>query len=153
VDSAEGAGSTFHLYLPIADDAEGKREEASPSVAGGHETVLIVDDEPQILELTRETLAQVGYTVLAAGDGREGLDLFSEHMTEIDLVLLERTLPQLTGEELLRRMLALRPEVKVVISSGDASIELAGFPGARRVLHKPYPLALLYGTIREVLDG
>jgi PAS domain S-box-containing protein len=152
VDSAEGAGSTFHLYLPLAGDGAERREAASAAVAGGCETVLVVDDERQILALTREALEQVGYTVLAAADGQEGLDVFRERAAEIDLVLLDRTLPKLPGEELLRRMLALRPGIRVIISSGDASIGLESFPGARRVLHKPYPLGLLYGAIRELLD-
>ena len=152
VDTAEGAGSTFHLYLPLAAERPDRRETSAPALVGGTETILVVDDEPQILALTHEILEQVGYTVLAATDGEEGLEFFRERAGEIDLVLLDRTLPKLHGEELLRRMLELRPSVKVVISSGDASIDLASFPGARRVLHKPYPLALLFATIREVLD-
>ncbi len=152
VDTAEGAGSTFHLYLPLAAERPDRRETSAPALVGVTETILVVDDEPQILALTHEILEQVGYTVLAATDGEEGLEFFRERAGEIDLVLLDRTLPKLHGEELLRRMLELRPSVKVVISSGDASIDLASFPGARRVLHKPYPLALLFATIREVLD-
>ena len=152
VDSAEGAGSTFHLYLPLAAERPERREASAPALVGGTETILVVDDEPQILALTHEILAQAGYTVLAAADGQEGLEFFRERAGEIDLVLLDRTLPKLHGEELLRRMLALRPGIRVIISSGDASIDLASFPGARRVLHKPYPLTLLFATIREVLD-
>jgi PAS domain S-box-containing protein len=153
VETAAGAGSAFHLYLPRGRAAENGRPNAADPIRGGTETILIVDDEPEIVALTREALRQVGYAVLSAADGAEAVEVFSAHQAEIDLVLLDRTLPRLAGERVLEHLLRLRPDVKVVVSSGDASIDLSSFPGALRILHKPYGPTLLYGVIRDVLDG
>jgi PAS domain S-box-containing protein len=153
IESAEGAGSTFNLYLPRGRAAEDGQRADATAIPGGTETILIVDDEPQIVTLTREVLERVGYTVLAAADGQEAIEIFRARMGEIDLVLLDRTLPRLPGERVLQEVLAVRPDVKVVVSSGDASVDLTDFPGALRILHKPYAPSLLYGVVREVLDG
>jgi len=97
-------------------------------------------------------LGRVGYTVLTAADGQEGVDVVRRHAGEVDLVLLDRTLPKLQGEEVLRRVLALRPAMKVIVSSGDAAVDPSGFPDALRLLRKPYTLTVLYADIREALD-
>jgi CheY-like chemotaxis protein len=153
VETAEGGGSSFHLYLPRGRAAENGRAGTPAAAQGGTETILVVDDEQAIIALTEEALRQVGYSVLSATDGWEAVEVFRVHRDEIDLVILDRTLPRLAGERVLQQMLHLRPDVKVIVSSGDASIDLSSFPGALRILHKPYSLTLLYGVIRDVLDA
>jgi PAS domain S-box-containing protein len=153
VETSEGGGSTFHLYLPRGRAAENDRAATADVPPAGTETVLIVEDEREIVTLTREALQRVGYSVLSAADGWEAIEVFRAHQDEIDLVLLDRTLPRLAGDRVLQQMLVLRPDIKVIVSSGDAAIDLSSFPGALRILHKPYALTLLFGVIREVLDG
>jgi PAS domain S-box-containing protein len=153
VESVRGAGSAFHLYLPASTSAKTADAPAVAESRGGDEIVLVVEDELQLLALTRAALEQLGYRVLTAKDGQEAVDLFRRHAEDIDLVVLDRTMPRLSGEQVLREMQALRAEVKVLISSGDASIELSSFPGALALLRKPYEASLLGSTIRELLDA
>ncbi|MEW6336065.1 MAG: PAS domain-containing hybrid sensor histidine kinase/response regulator [Acidobacteriota bacterium] len=152
VETAPGAGTTFHLYLPRGRAAENSRDLPVEPGGAGHETVLVVDDEPSIVSLTREALQSASYSVLTAADGQQAVEVFREHAAEIDIVILDRTLPRLAGEKVLERMLLVRPDVKVVISSGDASIDLSTFPGALRLLHKPYGPSFLCAVLRDVLD-
>jgi PAS domain S-box-containing protein len=153
VESVRGAGSAFHLYLPAGTSAKTADESAVTESRGGDETILVVEDELQLATLTRAALEQLGYKVLTAKDGQEAVDLFRDHARAIDLVVLDRTLPRLSGEQVLREMQALRADVKVLISSGDASIELTSFPGALALLRKPYEASRLNSTIRELLDA
>jgi len=151
IESAEGGGATFHLYLPRGTMPAADDSAPTPTFRGGSETILIVEDEPAIASLTREVLESLGYTVLSAADGQEALDLFSEHRDDIDVVILDRTLPKLSGDQVLQEMQARDPDVKVIVSSGDTSVDLSLFPGALGILHKPYRLAALFDTLRLVL--
>ena len=152
-ESARGMGSTFHLYLPAGSVDQVAGERPVLESRGGNETILVVEDESQLLALTRKALQEMGYRVLMAKDGQEALEVFRGHAQAIDLVILDRTLPRLSGEQVPREMQALRADVKVLISSGDASIELSGFPGALALLRKPYEPSHLCATIRELLDA
>ena len=152
VDTAPGTGTTFHLYLPRAIEDMQPDAVAPPTLGTGSETILIVDDEPLIVTLMRKVLERAGYSVVCAADGQEGVDLFEQHKNEIAVVLLDRSLPRLSGEQVMQRLTALRPEVKVIISSGDVSVDTTSFPGAARILHKPYTPSSLCGVIRELLD-
>jgi two-component system cell cycle sensor histidine kinase/response regulator CckA len=152
VESVEGKGAAFHLYLPAGDRGPRGLAAEATTPASGTETVLVVDDEPLIAKLTRRILERVGYTVLTAADGAEAVDLFTRRGGDIAIVVLDRTLPKLRGEAVLARMRELRPEVKVIVSSGDASAGVAQFPGASAVLCKPYTPTRLCEVIRQVLD-
>lgn len=152
IETTEGEGSTFHLYLPRGTMPAADDSSPTPTFRGGSETILVVEDEPAIASLTQEVLESLGYTVLTAADGQEGLDLYRENRADIDLVILDRTLPKLSGEQVLQQMQECEPDVKVIVSSGDTTVDLGLFPGALAILHKPYRLAALFDTIREVID-
>jgi len=152
VDSVEGKGSAFHLYLPAGEPGSRRLATASVEPARGNETILVVDDEPLIAKLTRRILERSGYEVLTAGDGAEAVELFAQRGAAIDVVVLDRTLPRLRGEVVLARMRELRPDVRVIVSSGDGSACVAQFPGASAVLCKPYTPTRLCEVIRQVLD-
>ena len=153
VESVRGVGSAFHLYLPAGASAETADESQLANSRGGNETILVVEDELQLSTLTRTALEELGYEVFTASDGVEAVDLFRVHAQAIDLVVLDRTLPRLSGEQVLREMQALRADVKVLLSSGDVSIELSSFPGALALLRKPYQSSRLGSMIRELLDA
>lgn len=156
VDSELGRGTTFQVYLPrhpvpTAIVPEVSREE----VPGGRETILLVDDEDIVLRVGQGFLEHLGYTVLLARDGQEAVDIFAWERQRIDLVVLDLTMPRLSGLEALRQIQRLDPQAKVLLSSGhDESIQgldpLAlggvGFVG------KPYCLATLARSVREALD-
>jgi PAS domain S-box-containing protein len=152
VESASGRGSTFHLYLPAADGVSAATAAGpAPGPPAGRGTILVVDDEPLIVSLTRRTLQRAGYEVLSAGDGLEAVALFEARAAGVDLVLLDRTLPRLRGEQVLERLRALRPDVKVIVSSGDAGGAREAFPGVQAILQKPYTPTELGGLIAAVL--
>lgn len=117
----------------------------------GRATILVVDDEDLILRLSRRILERAGYQVLTATDGEQALERFGPAGDGIHLVLLDRTLPRLPGAAVLARLLALRPGLPVIISSGDPSASLEQFPGASAILGKPYLPDQLCDCIREVL--
>ncbi len=157
VDSEPGKGSTFRVLFPatpVVATVETVAEPARPDVPQG--TVLVVDDDELVRYVTRALLKKAGYTVEVATDGDEGADLFAARPDAFDVVLLDLTMPRVGGLEAFQRMRAVRPDARVILSSGyseDQATErfppasLAGF------LHKPYQASELLAAIRHALDG
>jgi len=157
VASRPGQGSTFRVYLPAAEVEVGAAAGgAPPAVRGGHECILVVDDEEKVRNLTRCVLERWGFRVLAAADGDEALTIYRERTPEIDLVLLDFTMPGLTGLQVMRRLRDLNPAVRVVFASGhtgqpdDDSLLAAGAHG---LVPKPYRPEELVRRVRQILDN
>ena len=150
--SAPGLGSRFSVFLPVAPTEEPLAEEAMPvPKTQGSETVLIVDDEPAIRKIAQQMLKLRGYSVLVAGDGQEALEVFRRHRDDIDLILLDQSMPHLSGQDVLREIRAETSATRVIIFTGfPASLE--DFEGATGVLQKPFTLEKLVSSVREVLD-
>jgi len=156
VSSQLNQGATFRVYLPAADSEEalaGSPEE-EPELVGGSETLLIIDDEAPIRDLARTTLEEYGYRVWTAADGQQGLDLYTEHVKEVDLVVLDLSMPKLSGREVLARMRNLNPTVRIIISSGYLAGEVHDLreSACSAFVQKPYRIAQLVRQVREVLD-
>ena len=158
LESVPGVGTTFRCYLPRSTDSPEEfpavPERKSP--LNGSETILLVDDEEMIRDLGTKILTMEGYTVITAGDGREAVDVFLAERGSIDLVLLDLTMPRMSGLEVLERIRKVDPEVKVVLSSGyraEAMHDPERFSAASAFLSKPYRVDVLARTIRDVLDG
>lgn len=157
--SQPGQGTEFLIYLPAGEEKpmEEKQEEAArpQGSQGGSETVLVVEDEPTVLDLARMVLERAGYRVLAAASGRQALQIYQERGDEIDLVLLDLGLPDLDGWSCLEELLRLDQKVRVVVASGYSAAEMekrALEAGALRYLPKPYRLDELQDAVRQVLD-
>ncbi|PTN36769.1 ATP-binding protein [Desulfonatronum sp. SC1] len=155
--SESGRGATFRIYLPVADPVEEtpKDQEPEPPLRGGGETILVVDDEADILELTREALEDMGFTVLGVASGEEALDAFHKHRPTIDLILLDLNMPGMGGHKCLRELLHLDPAACVLIASGYSAhgqAKQALASGAKGYIGKPYRLRELEAKVREVLD-
>ena len=120
VYSEPGQGTTFTIYLPRhAGKAEQARTEgAAEPAARGHETILLVEDEPAILKLTTRMLEQLGYTVLAASTPGEAIRLAREHAGEIHLLMTDVVMPEMNGRDLARNLLSLYPHLKCLFMSG-----------------------------------
>lgn len=118
-------------------------------------TVLIIDDERNLSELIKQYLSSLGYNVLTAEDGVRGLDIYEQSNMMIDLVMLDLNLPFMTGEEVFNKLIDIRPDVKIVISSGSAKEEVSGdvIENACCILEKPYYMADLASALRNVLDA
>lgn len=153
VYSEPGQGSVFRIYLPAAERAVAPPPSAPPSVARGKEGILVVDDEPIVLDLACHILEHYGYHTLKARDGEEAINIYRQRAKEIDLVLLDLTMPKLSGLECAKRLRALNPSVRLVLSSGySAQAEQMPNEGIHAFVPKPYSPEQLACVVREVLD-
>ncbi len=153
IDTKEGAGATFHMYLPKASPPAPATHEKPADVPHGRETILIVEDEDAVRKVAERVLHKYGYSTIPAADGDEGLSVFRKRRAEIDLVLLDLTMPKLSGSMLLDEIIAIDPEAKVVISSGQSEEDLKKISRARGYIAKPYRSDDLAKAIRNALDG
>ncbi|WP_224982479.1 ATP-binding protein [Geomonas agri] len=155
VYSEKGKGSSFRLLLPCIDGAADLPAPPSEqSFWRGSGTVLLADDEESIRALASDMLQALGFSVKMACDGREAVELFTAGMDDIVCVLLDLTMPNLDGEQTFRALRALKPDVKVIMSSGyneqEVSLKLAG-AGLSGFIQKPYKVAEMSRKLSEVL--
>jgi CheY-like chemotaxis protein len=154
VSSEPGQGTTVKVYLPKAEPEEIEAEE--PGSLWGNETVLVVEDEDGVRELMRKVLVEHGHAVLTARHGRDALLLAERYERPIDLVVTDVVMPEMGGGELVERLTALRPDLKVLYISGYTNDEVLrrGVHGAQTsFLHKPFTSEGLMQVVRGVLDG
>ena len=157
VYSEPGHGSTFRVYFPRAEaveKVEGEEvEEVTPR--GGAETVLVVEDDGAILELAREMLGQLGYTVLSAASPEEALRVSAEHSGRIHLLLTDVVMPQMNGRQVAERLQAARSDLRCLYMSGytaDVIAHRGVLEEGVSFIAKPFSLATLAGKVRAVLD-
>jgi PAS domain S-box-containing protein len=153
--SAVDHGTRFDIYLPRADPPAALTVAAPPAPAGGTETILLVDDEPQIRQVARKILEDCGYQVLLAGDGLEAVDVYRRERERIALVILDLTMPRLSGRDAFRQLTQVNPDVRVLFASGYAaeSIPEVATEPTLGFVGKPYRPEDLAATVRAVLDG
>jgi len=150
VENESGEGTTFSLLFPIL---ETEAEMPVDKTEGGVKTILIIDDDKGIIEVNSLALKHFGYTTLAATSAEKGLELMREHAHEIDLVILDVTLPDMSGSECAVRLLDLSPNTPIILSSGhhyEAFSKVMQSTGAVW-LQKPYSFGVLMQTIEEIL--
>jgi signal transduction histidine kinase/HAMP domain-containing protein/ActR/RegA family two-component response regulator len=161
VESEPGAGATFDVFFPASAQLVRTIEEKPilvGPVAGGTETIFIVEDEVVLREMTRAILEDCGYRLLEASSGKEALDMWSRSRERIDLLLTDMVMPEgVSGVELAGRLLAQQPQLKVIFTSGYTGQNisedlLANFNNAR-FLQKPYAHDTLAKIVRDTLDG
>ncbi len=155
VESEPGRGSTFRISLPASDKAVVPEREVSGKIEKGSETILIVDDETTVLEVSRDMVEALGYRVLTAGSGREAISLYKEKQGEIDLVILDMIMAGMSGGETFDRLRSIHPGVRVLLSSGyriNGQAQEILERGCRGFLQKPFTLQELSKKIREAFD-
>jgi two-component system, cell cycle sensor histidine kinase and response regulator CckA len=158
VYSEPGTGTTFKIYLPVStsevpDEAV---EDQPASALGGSETILVVEDEALVRNVTRAMLARRGYTVLVASDGDHAQRIASEHFGTIDLLLTDVVMPRANGRRVAERLRMMRPGLRVVYMSGyteDAIVHHGVLEAGIVLLEKPFTEADLARTVRAVLDA
>ncbi len=158
VYSEPGHGTVFKVYLPsaIQTDVETNAAAKADVIPRGTETILIVEDEPQIRQLASECFTHCGYNVLSTADGLEALQLIERLQEPIDLILSDVVMPKVSGRELAERVSILRPSTKVLFMSGytnDAVVNHGILDGATWFIQKPFALDALARLVREVLDN
>ena len=154
--SEPGKGTTFKILLPALEWTPGERariiEQRLPQGRG--RTVLLIDDDPQVRNVGKEMLVHLGYQVLSAADGREGLEVFRAHSEKIDCVILDLTMPEMDGRETFRELRRLKSDVRVILSSGydeqNVSRQFDG-QGLAGFVHKPYTVERLQAIMNHVL--
>jgi PAS domain S-box-containing protein len=160
VYSEPGHGTTFRLYLPwheLPGQAPAVRPTPLAQAPGGHETLLIVEDEAAVRSFVVKLLTRLGYRVLEAPTGRAALEVWAAHRADIQLLVTDMVMPEgIGGRELAQRLHAERPELPVIYTSGY-SAEIAGgeFPltEGENFLSKPFALSALTALVRRRLDG
>jgi CheY-like chemotaxis protein len=159
VDSKKGQGSDFRVCLPcsthppdLSQDAEENILETMPK---GCETVLFVDDEEAIVNLGKTFLEKLGYQAVLARNGKEAVTVFRQHRQEISLVVLDLILPDMGGKAVFSELRKIRPDVKVLVSTGfnvDEDFEAILNQGCHGFLQKPFSMHRFSQTIRKILD-
>jgi len=151
-----GRGTTFKVYLPCAAGETGiLRREETLSVRGGRETILLVEDNAPLRELTREILKGLGYAVLDSGRPFEAIRTAEQHGGPIALLITDIVMPETNGRALAKTLTAVRPEMKVLYTSGyeyDACVERCELEEGYPLLEKPFTRGALAKRIRELLD-
>lgn len=154
VYSELGRGTAFHIYLPAVDRRVSARDDVKEEIISGSGTILVVDDEAVIRITARETLETLGYSVILANNGREGLDIFTAEADQIDLVLMDMLMPEMSGSESFYAMQKISPSVKVILASGfsrGADLEKLTADGLCGFLAKPYTAVALSKIIADAL--
>ena len=153
--SEPAGGATFNVYIPTIKSEGRADEQAAVELPGGDEHILVVDDEPVLIDVGRQLLENLGYRVSTANDGMAALKLFREIQGDIDLVLTDMTMPKMTGDKLAAEFAKIRPDVPVVLSTGyalDISSKTALKESVAAVVLKPLVEADLARIVRKVLD-
>lgn len=159
VYSEPNNGTVFNIYLPASGERvpeEGPAEKVKDIPLGKGETILFIDDEPIVRDLGMDMLSKLGYRVLIAGGAEEGMRLFRERMSELDLIILDVIMPGASGQELYNEMKAMRPDVTILLSSGYNKGFLEGsLDGGSSVnfIQKPYSMEELAKKVRVLLDS
>ena len=149
-------GTQFNIYLPVTKDAEAE-ETFDPQNIRGSETLLVIDDEADVRELCADMLEPLGYTVLRAGDGNTGINLFREMKGKIALVILDMIMPKMGGGEVFQALRTIDPHVHVLLCSGYSQNGFAGIDellkrGAAGFLQKPFSRQTVAMAIKKALS-
>jgi CheY-like chemotaxis protein len=157
VSSLPGQGATFKVYLPIIDELEVKFETDEPAIAiNGKERILLIDDEEQIIDIEQQILERLGYHVTPKTDSQEALEEFAAQPDRFDLVITDMTMPKMTGDQLARRMMDIKPQIPVILCTGfneTITEKKALAMGIVKFVMKPIVKDELASTIRTVLDN
>ena len=158
VYSEPGQGTSFRILLPLVEEniVSVEKTHDDALLPTGTEHVFMVDDEPLIIEVNQEILTALGYRVTSETSSTKALELFRSHGDDFDLVITDLTMPGLTGIELAKEILAIRPETPVILCTGFSELinaEEAHDLGIREYLYKPVTIQDMAITVRRVLAG
>jgi len=157
VESHENQGTTFQVYIPLLKQQieTSSPEKAQALTSQGHgELILLVDDEPMVLEMGTDVLESLGYRVLQACDGHEAVDIFAKHQHDIALVITDIVMPNLGGIEAAQRMRQIQPNVRIIFSTGydpDSTITKNIIAKNEVILSKPYHINTFSEAIAKAL--
>ncbi|HOO56760.1 MAG TPA: response regulator [bacterium] len=153
--SNPGEGTTVKIYLPIAQENISENIVISPKIATGTETILVVDDEKNVLNIAKKTLESAGYKVVVVESGKKAISLFRKRHMDFSLVLLDMIMPEMDGRDVFPVLKKIDPGIKIVLSSGYSINGKASDlikEGVNGFVQKPFSISELCNTVRRVLD-
>jgi two-component system cell cycle sensor histidine kinase/response regulator CckA len=157
VYSEPGKGTTFRIYLPFsAEAATASAPRQRGEMPGGHETILLAEDDKALQSIVARLLERLGYRVVLAGTGREALEILTGNGTELDAVILDVVMPELGGPAVFEQVHAQRPGLRFLFITGysPGTSHLAPLQSmSARILQKPFAVDALARAVRETLDG
>ena len=156
VYSQKGHGATFNIYLPASEKKVEKEKKSPGQLLKGKETILLVDDEEVVLNVSRMILEALGYKVLLARSGPEAIEVYKAKKEEIDLAILDMIMPGMGGENTIDILKTINPELKVILSSGyslNGQATRIMERGCQGFIQKPFGARELSQKVREVLDN
>lgn len=154
VYSNPGKGSTFHVYLPVIEKGISAEIEAAEPLSMGHERILFVDDDQAIVDIGKDMLERLGYTVVASTNSIEALEVFRAQPEQFDLVITNMTMPKMTGDKLAGELMRIRSDIPIVLCTGYSdgiTEERAKAMGIRAFVMKPILKHEMAETIKGVL--
>ncbi len=155
VYSEKNKGTTFYIYLPAKEMIAIQEEPVPEELLTGTEVLLMVDDEEMVLEVGKEMLESLGYTILTAKDGKEAIEVYEKNHETIDAVILDMIMPELSGGETFNRLKEINPEIRVLLSSGyglDDKVQAIMDRGCKAFLQKPFKIEELSQKLRTILE-
>jgi PAS domain S-box-containing protein len=156
VESQLGKGTVVRIYLPAVEDKPKEIKKPKTELARGTGTILIVEDEEQVMDVTRTILKRLGYQVLTAKTGMEGVDIGRSYNGDIDLAIIDIYLPDMRGDVIYKLLKKVRRNLKVIILSGyalDGPAQKILNAGAQAFMQKPFKLAALSEKVKDVLEA
>ncbi|MGD8973365.1 MAG: PAS domain S-box protein [Desulfobacterales bacterium] len=155
VESAKDKGTTFHVYLPASDKPVIEEQMDEHIISAGSETVLVVDDEATIIDVSVQMLKELGYKVLPAHNGKEAIEIFKQNTDKVAIVILDLIMPGMGGGEVYERLKEIDPTVKVLLSSGysiNGQVAEILNRGCDGFIQKPFKLNELSFKLREIIS-
>lgn len=156
VDSPVGKGASFHIYLPLLESNTNhlNLEASGDALLGNGELILLVDDDSSILEVNQDILESLGYKVITATDGLDGIDVFMKNKESIQLIFTDVTMPRLSGTDMAEHIQSLCPDIKVIFSSGYDESALADktILSGYTLLSKPFSIPSLSQALKAQFE-
>ncbi|MEA3435359.1 MAG: histidine kinase N-terminal 7TM domain-containing protein [Thermodesulfobacteriota bacterium] len=155
IDSKLGKGTTVHIYLPAMGVNMEEKDEEKIKLTEGKGTLLIIEDDKEVMEVSRAMAKKIGYHVLEAETGKEAVDIARNFDGQIDLAMLDIVLPDIRGEKVYELIMEARPDLKVIVYSGysiNGPAQEILDAGAQCFIQKPYTFKALSKTLKEVLE-
>lgn len=157
VESTKGVGTTFTVYLPaIHQQITPPEDSVHKPIIGGKEKILVIDDQDSMLQIMEIMLSRLGYGVTAKQNSLDALTLFYENPFAFDMIITDQTMPDLTGSNLAKKVLRIRPDIPIILCTGFSdliSADQAREMGIREYLMKPVTISDLAYTVRNIFEG
>ena len=156
VESQLGKGTVVRIYLPAVEDKPKEIIKPKIELARGTGTILIIEDQEPVMDVTRTILERLGYHVLTAGTGRQGVNIAKSYDGDIDLAIMDIYLPDMRGDLIYKLLMKARRNLKVIISSAytfDGPAQKILDAGAQAFMQKPFKLAAFSEKVKNVLEG